>query len=539
MRKKVRVIAALLVVALLATACFSGATNTGSGPRNMQQTSTSVKSGKPNVVFILTDDLSWNMVKYMSAVQDMRRNGTTFTNFFAADGLCCPSRANIFTGRYPHNTGVRVNEEYRGGGNAAFERNGNHKRTYAVELDDAGYRTGHLGKYINGHEPATEPVPPGWDEWHVSHAAYGNIPGSYSLTDIRHKGDSRKVTRPNVYLNDLLGQRARAVADRARGKGDPFFLQLSSFAPHHRVGSGRPEPKFPAALRDRPSLGWPGGEYPYGDCGRKPDDERYDCHDLKVPRGDGYSDATYRKLDWHYRDRVQMMQSLDDQMIKLRRRLAANGQLDNTYFVFSSDNGFHLGEHGLRRGKGTAYDHDTRVPLIVEGPGIERGAVRRELTQTVDLYPTFQQMAGLRPKPSDGRGLLPLMRGKKRKTWRDGVLFEHKPQEEFGNPYADPDLDNASKLAVRNRYVPSFHPFNAVRTKKWLYVEYLDSRRRELYDLHKDRAQDHNVARKHRRVVTKLSGWLDAYTKCGKRDTASCSRTSHEPRHQPRHQPRN
>ncbi|MQA05915.1 MAG: sulfatase-like hydrolase/transferase [Streptosporangiales bacterium] len=521
--RRIWVIAALLVTALAATACLNQAS--GSGPRSASGEPTKTPpppSDKPNIVFVLTDDLSWNLVKYMSEVRRMRANGTTFTNFYAADSLCCPSRSNILTGRYPHNTGVRVNENYRGGGHQAFVRNGNPKRTYTVELDKAGYRAAHTGKYINQYNLRKDPVPPGWDEWHIGDGtAYRNIAGSYRMADVQRRGGPRKITKPSIYLNDQIGKQARTSANRARDKGKPFFTQLWSYAPHHQYNGKGSEPKFPAAERDRPSLGWPGGEFPHGDCGTARDGSRYDCLDLRVRRGSHFEESTYQKLDWHYRDRVQMVQSLNDQMRKMRKQLARNGQLSNTYFVFSSDNGYHLGEHGLMRGKGSAYDHDTRVPLVVTGPGVEKGAVRRELTQTVDLYATFQELAGLKPKPSDGRSLAPLLHGKKATDWRKGVLFEHRAQEQNPVTVKDPDLDGDKASAKRDKFIPAFHSYDAIRTKSWLYVEYSDSKRRELYDLRSDPAQNHNVARKHQRTVQQFSDWLEKYTKC-KVDGTSC-----------------
>src|SRR5204862_3299253 len=107
---------------------------------------------RPNVVFILTDDLSWDLVQYMPRVQQMQRDGMTFTNYFVTDSLCCPSRASIFTGRFPHNHGVLTNTP-PSGGFAAF-RSGAQRQTFATALHAAGYRTAMMGKYLNGYHPA-------------------------------------------------------------------------------------------------------------------------------------------------------------------------------------------------------------------------------------------------------------------------------------------------------------------------------------------------------------------------------------------------
>lgn len=480
---------------------------------------------KPNIVFILTDDLSKNLIPYMSSVRAMRKNGTTFTNYFVADSLCCPSRSTIFTGDYPHNTRVLVNEGNRNdytGGYAAFKKYENQKHTYAVELDRAGYRTGFLGKYLNGYKIREHVVPRGWDEWHVASDGYTNMGGTYSITNVRRKGGAKGISQPKAYMNDLLGQRAREFVDRARAGRQPFFLQISSFAPHSKVDKKhKNQPLFPPAKRDRP-----GADYRHGDCGTKPGGGRYDCADLKVKRTGAFDAKTYRKLDNDFRNRVRMMQSLDDQIIKLRKQLAKNGQLSNTFFVFAADNGFHLGQHGMLRGKGTAYDHDSNPPLVVEGPGVRKGQVRDEIVQNTDFYPTFQRMAGLDPKPSNGHGLMYLLHGGKPKHWRDGALMEHKPQvrkNQAGTTAGtDPDLDGDVANAARARFLPAYHPYNAIRTKAWLYVRYDDGSRPELYDLREDAGQNHNVWRDHPRVVDHFDKWLNRYVDCGKKGKQSC-----------------
>ena len=499
------------------------------------------KQRKPNIVFILTDDLSKNLVPYMSSVRALKRNGTTFTNHFAADALCCPSRANILTGKYPHNTGVRVNEGDRAisGGFAAFVKKGNQKRTYAVELNRAGYRTGFMGKYLNGYKIAKHNVPRGWDEWHVSGNGYNNIAGSYNITRVITKKDRKRpastITKPKVYLNDLFGNRGKAFINRAKARNEPFFLQVNSFAPHQRVDGHRPNPpknalKFPPKMEDRP-----GHQYRNGDCGTKPGGGRHNCKDLHVKRGD--KGLNYKKLDKWHRDRVRMVQSLNDSIIDIRNHLKKTGQLKNTYFVFSADNGYHLGEHGLSHGKGTAYDHDVNIPLIVKGPGVKQGQVRHEITQTIDFYPTFQHMAGLKPKPSNGHSVLKLLRGGHMKHWRHAALVEHKPQQQKakGRQHAagigqngDPDLDGGVTSARRGGFDPAFTAYNALRSKGWLYVNYTNSQRgSELYKLSNDKGQNNNVIARYPKKAKKLSNWLSVYTKCGKQSKPTCWKAGH------------
>jgi len=172
-------------VALIATfilgSCGSSA---GSGPPQISITqagdyfdaslpqpagSSPVSPTRPNIVFVLTDDLSTNLVKYMPHVQQLMRRGMSFTNYTVANSLCCPSRASIFTGEYPHNSGVLANPPPQGG-YAAFRDHGDSEHSFAASLHDAGYRTAFAGKYLNGYSPFIhgdhDPrVPPGWSSW--------------------------------------------------------------------------------------------------------------------------------------------------------------------------------------------------------------------------------------------------------------------------------------------------------------------------------------------------------------------------------------
>ncbi len=502
---------------MLLAVAFGGVVQAPAGAQAQPPKST---PQKPNIVFIHTDDLSSNLVQYMSAVRPMRRDGTTFSNHIVASSLCCPSRAAMLAGRFPHNTGVLTNKNLDRGGNAAFAHSGGENRTYAAALDRAGYRTGLLGKYLNGFNIRNSPVPAGWDEWHVGgKTAYSNVAGSYEITDVRHKGDTRKVRKPKQYLSDLLGKRSRDFVDRARKRNQPFFLQFSSYAPHARIGGDANEPMFPPAARDRP-----GGEFPDGDCGVK-NGVRTKCGSLKVRRGTGFSEATYRKLDRELRDRVRMIQSVNDQIIKLRNHLT-RAERANTYFVFSSDNGFHLGNHGLLRGKRSAYDHDVRTPLIVTGPGVKAGAVRSELVQSIDMYATFRMMAGLKPVRRDGHSLLALMRGKTPKDWREVALAEHTAVDPTV-PGLDPDDDRRDAVTAGPRINPGGYTYRAIRTERWLYVKYADLPRHELYNLQSDPAQDRNVYASYRGLVKKtLQPKLRQLYQCGRPGKVSCWRAS-------------
>ncbi|HEX4817560.1 MAG TPA: sulfatase, partial [Nonomuraea sp.] len=353
---------------------------------------------RPNIIFFLVDDMSADLLPYMDTVRGLADGGIAFSDYYVSDSLCCPSRASMFTGEFPHNTGVRTNQGYDRGGHRAFaEHEG---RTYAVALRGAGYRTGYLGKYINEY-PARPGyrVPPGWDEWHVS-ASGGYDEFSYQLTRyIREESGARRPITDSKggYLVDVLGRRAVSFVERSRehAPGRPFFLQVSTFSPHNRVDvePGDTEPRFPPAPRDRPKDRFPAGEFPHGDCGGP------DCAGIDVTGLPAFDEDTRDKPAWvrrqpigpkrlrelreDFRDRIRMVQSVDDMVARVLAALTA-GERRNTYVVFASDNGFHLGQHGLGRGKGTPYDSDVHVPLLVTGPGVVPGS-RTEVVSNIDL----------------------------------------------------------------------------------------------------------------------------------------------------------
>src|SRR3954451_3729832 len=183
-------------------------------------------AARPNVVFILTDDLSWNLVRFMPHVRQMQRDGMTFTNYFVTDSLCCPSRASIFTGRYPHNHGVLTNTS-PSGGFAAFHR-GAESHTFGPALQARGYRTALMGKYLNGYQAQEGYVAPGWTDWQATGAGYRGF--NYSLSAngrVGHFGRARRA-----YLTDVLRRRGKAFISSASVSSSPFLLEIATIAPH-------------------------------------------------------------------------------------------------------------------------------------------------------------------------------------------------------------------------------------------------------------------------------------------------------------------
>lgn len=415
---------------------------------------------------ILADDLSMNLLRYLPRVQEMQRTGVTFDNYFVTDSLCCPSRTSIFTGRYPHNTGIYTNHQ-PDGGYKLFHRLNGESDTFATDLQAAGYHTALMGKYLNEYQPGKVkrpgPIPPGWSEWAVGGNAYSEF--NYKLNQngkVRRYGDS-----PKDYLTDVIAKRGAKFIDRAVALKKPFLLELAPYAPHAPYAPApRDSKKFPSLTAPRtPAYNAVTANAPTWLATKQP-----------------LSAAAMKLMDRKFRLRVQSVQAIDAMIARIQAELVAQGVADNTFLVFTSDNGFHLGEHRLKAGKMTAFDTDVRVPLVVTGPGVPAGRTIDALAENIDLRPTFASLAGAVAAPIvDGRDLSGLLRGGPATDPRDAVLVEHRGESPV---WGDPDLQP----------VDSGNPptYAALRGPDWLYVEYVTGER-EYYDIVADPDQLNNV----------------------------------------------
>lgn len=519
------------VLGLLATALVAGSSGVGTQGNVRGQ-------GRPNIVFVLTDDMSWDLARYVSQLRLMQQQGTTLDSFFVGDSLCCTSRSTIFTGLYPHNTHVLANRGPHGGWPAFVDPNedgntadSNEKHTFAVYLSQQGYRTGFVGKYLNAYPVQRDPaVPPGWTEWNpVGGGGYREFGFRTQSFDRDNRDDDafhpRMETIRNEYATDYMADRAVDFLDRAQRRPQPFFLEVATYAPHQRVPFDRThrEPRFPPAPRDRPSA-----KDPDGDCGGGPGVVG-DCLRLDAAHTPAFNEDTSDKPAWvrrkplsgrthanlsaDFQNRVRMMQSVNDLMVRIRRTLAP-AVAQNTYVVFASDNGFHLGQHRLLRGKQSPYDSDIRVPAVVVGPGVVAGAHRKEIAQNTDFFPTFLDIAGLRGRqPSDGMSMLPMLRGEPVPRWRTAAFMEHT----HVNPNAPGEVDNEA-AQPGNSNPPTYQ---AIRTASSLYVEYSVPRKERPYEYYDLRHDPYELADIYGpgRPGKDLKSRLAAFRNCGKGPT--------------------
>ncbi len=447
-------------------------------------------TARPNIVFILADDLDYaefNDVAHLPALNTLlTQAGVSFTNYFVPDSLCCPSRASILRGQYVHNHGVLSNVPPSGG----FERwqqLGLDKSTIATWLHDAGYRTGLYGKYLNDY-PATAPnnyVPPGWDEWAspLGAAPYNEFNYTMNEDGVLHNYGSA----PSDYLVDVLaGKAANFITKNPAGK--PFFLEVTPFVPH--------EPATPAP---RYANAFPGIETPHTPSWDQADVSKEPQWLSSRPLLDA---STIAYIDQLYRKRMQTMLGVGDLVQTVVNALTASGQLGNTYIVFASDNGFHLGQHRLPAGKQTAFDEDIHVPLVIRGPGIKPGRKVNSMVREVDLAPTFAALAGVTP-PSfvDGRSFVAALTGADRGAPPDALIEHFNSTSSLvtrapdGSIVGDPDSETFPWPGVvqpRALPEPVIPPYRALRTHQFLYVEY-STGERELYNLTNDPYEMNNI----------------------------------------------
>jgi N-acetylglucosamine-6-sulfatase len=475
------------------------------------------KSNRPNILFILTDDLDAKLgtLQYMPHLQQlMVSQGLSFNDFIIDTPLCCPSRSSFLRGQYVHNHQVYTNGPPLGGFDQFYQLN-HETSTLATWLQQAGYHTALFGKYLNGYPDASNRgyIPPGWNDWFVPAKGSPYKEFNYTMNDNGKFEDHGQGQ--NDYMTDVLSQKADDYLRAAASDSHPFFLYLATYAPHEPA---TPAPRDANLFSDLKAPRTP--SFNEADVSDKPPATRADPL---------LNSGQIANLDQLYRDRVRSMQSVDEMLARLINTLQQTGQLENTYIIFTSDNGYHLGQHRLMSGKGMPYEEDINVPFIIRGPNVQTNAVLDGyLTGNIDLAPTIAELAGVVP-PSyvDGRSLVPLLSAQRppQSDWRQGYLVEYfgAGEEEaannslaaYGNlnPLLEPpDLDQFLPVAATPNYL-------ALRTPQYTYVEY-QSGFRELYDLKQDPYELNNIfPTADPNLLAQLSAWLKALANCS---AASC-----------------
>jgi N-acetylglucosamine-6-sulfatase len=402
-------LAALTLSALLAIAAGGGAAI--ASPQQL--------AAKPNIVVVMTDDQTVESLRVMANVNTLlARQGTTFTNNFASFPLCCPSRTTFITGQYGHNHTIMGNAAPAGGYDKLAPA---HANTLPAWLQQAGYQTVHLGKYLNGYGRArpTE-VPAGWSEW------YGSTdPSTYQFYNYRLNENGRLVVYgagAANYQADVYNRKSVELVRRLAAGPKPFFLSVAFLAPHSggprdpddpaNLGTPSPAPRHRNAFANQPLPAPP--SLNEADVSDKP---------VAIRNRPVLGNARLNAIREGYQQRLESLLAVDEAVRDLLSALDAARVLNRTYVIFTADNGFFHGEHRIPSGKVLVYEPSVRVPLIIRGPGIPRGAMRTNLAANVDLAPTILDIAQARAgRRLDGRTLLPFARDALRRSGRDILL---------------------------------------------------------------------------------------------------------------------
>jgi N-acetylglucosamine-6-sulfatase len=442
---------------------------------------------RPNIVVVLTDDQTFESLPHdppvmpylQSQIADPAAGWIWFPNAFVNTPLCCPSRATILTGRFSSHTGVQGNDE-----GALFEDSS----TVATWLHAAGYRTGLVGKYLNGYPFGRSAfVPPGWDHFlGKENTSDATVYRRYTVVD---DGIARTYgAGPEDYATSVLSRDAVSFI-RSTPPGQPFFLMFAPSAPHR---PWIPPPGEAGVDRGMAITNPPGvGERDVSD---KPAWVR------ALPSASPAQRATWRS---ERRSEYETLRGVDDAMRSIDEELRARGDAAHTIVIYLTDNGYAFGEHRWES-KSCPYEPCVRVPFFVRVPGVD-GHTDQHLVSNVDLASTIAALARVRPRlDQDGTSLTPLLGGAPGRLVASGprrasILRRRAVLLEFAGGGGVPAWD-------------------AVRTKAFLWVD-LSTGEHELYDLAgaigpadpaelRNRADDPDYAAARRRLEGRLRALL-------------------------------
>ena len=434
-----------------------------SGPRDPSQ---------PNVVIILTDDQRWDSLWAMPTVQsELVGHGTTFDQSFVVNSLCCPSRASILTGKYSHGTDVYHNQPPHGG-MASFDDT----TTLATSLRGIGYRTGIVGKYLNGYRTAST-MASGWDRWFVVlQGKVDNESAYYYDYDISDQGTLTHFGSDVAdYSTDVFAGQADQFIRETPGD-QPLFLLLATAAPHTPA---KPPERYLDSFSNLEKYRPP--NYNEADVSDKP---------ANVKTLNRLGGSAQDAVDAFAANQYRTLLAVDDAVATVVSALRDTGRLSDTMIIFASDNGLTLAEHRIKEDKEVPYEESIRVPLVIRYDPLTGDSPAHDghLVANIDLAPTVAELTGFVQPGAEGQSLMPLLDGSV-SSWRTEFLIEH--------------------MQAWDR-VPSFC---AVRSEDHLYV-YYSTMEEELYDLTTDPYELDNLAGDPSTVATQMDMRTDLESVC-------------------------
>ncbi len=506
---------------------------------------------RPSFVVIQTDDQTLdslyatfgpNRLRAMPNTLDLlAKRGETFNRYYVSYPLCCPSRVSLMTGRYAHNNGVKGNIQPNGG-YFGFSFRAAYTHNIATWLQGAGYRTIHVGKFLNGYgdEPYSNgsEVPPGWSDWHsvlksdTDHYYYGYTLNNNGAVEGPY-GDSgtwepREYTTrddigcpyaplngaPCFYETDTLTNFA-VQGLRETSPEQPFYLQLDYTAPHgdfrHPAGP-EPAPRHYDWFKGAPLPHNRGQGFAEGNVSDKPSF-------IKEAPYLSLSDIHTYRVYWD--KQLEALRSVDDGVKALVDTLGSLHRLRNTYIMFTSDNGFFFGEHRLIGGKFLAYEPATHLPFLIRGPHIKAGTESGEIVGNIDVTPTILELAGVTPDKSlDGRSMTPFFKDPELRTLRPYLFESFVETSDVDEAGAIAEAGDQSGSSGRSKRVPGLESptkgragtssrggpgasasilappkdYEGIRLGPYKYIAWPDGEK-ELYDLEKDPYELNNLVR--------------------------------------------
>ena len=448
-----------------------------SNEQGEKKADTQLNYGRPNIILIVVDDLRWD--EFSAAghpflktpnIDRLANEGALFENAYQAVPLCSPNRACILTGQYPSRHGIVDN--------VARDKASHQLKLFAPILQDAGYETAHIGKWHMGNDPAPRP---GYDHW-VSFPGQGKI-----IDPILY--ENSKPDTVKGYITDLLTDRSIDFIKKKREK--PFFLYLGHKAIHpdaKQLNNGAldlsestkfiPAERHKGIYKDAKIVRRKNAISSYGQVDPLTVTGealyRKNSPELEAEFGNNFFD--HFTSDQTIRDRSEMLLSIDDGLGRMIKELEDQNILDKTMIIFTSDNGYFYGEHGLSLERRFPYEESVRTPLLIRYPPmIKKNTTIKDFVVSVDYAPTILMLAGAPVGTHiQGRSILPLLEGNNN-NWRRSFLMEY---YSFENPF--PWLIDTD--------------YKALRTERYKYIHWFKHENKdELYDLVDDPYEMNNL----------------------------------------------